>query len=70
MQSVISNGSGHIETVTQESTLFGTSVFYAAFHQEGTGTIPARPFIGISEDLQDSAADKLGDHIMTVIDAI
>lgn len=70
MQSVISNSSGHIETVTQDSTLLGTSVFYAAFHQYGTGTIPARPFIGISEDLQDSAAEKLGDHIMTVIDAI
>lgn len=72
MQSVVSNGAGHIEIVTQDSTTFGTSVEYAGVHQYGRkdGTIPARPFIGIPDRTLDTAMLMLGEHIITVIDAI
>jgi phage virion morphogenesis protein len=38
----------HIEEVHGSSLTFGTSVWYASFHQHGTQTIPARPFSGLS----------------------
>jgi len=72
MQSVVSDGQGHIEIVTESATTFGTSVEYAGVHQFGRkdGSIPARPFIGIPDKSLDTAMQMLGEHIITVIDAI
>ena len=39
--------------------LVGSNVEYAPFHQFGTETIPARPFLGVSDDLKDAIADIL-----------
>lgn len=41
-------GTDHVEQITPDSLVFGTNVSYAAFHNFGTRTIPARPFLGIS----------------------
>jgi len=70
MQSVISDSKGHIEIVSSDSTTFGTSVFYAGFHQFGTTKIPARPFLGVPPKSLDAAIRMLGDHFISVIDAI
>lgn len=75
MRSVVSNGAGHIEIVTQDSTTFGTSVSYAAVQHFGNkpgakNNIPPRPFIGIPEKSLDAAATMLSDYFITVIDAI
>lgn len=43
-------GSDHREQVTRDVLVFGTNVSYGVFHQFGTRTIPARPFLGFSDD--------------------
>lgn len=72
MRSVVSDGAGHIEIITQDSTTFGTSVEYAGVQQEGSKkkNIPVRPFIGIPDKSIDKATEMLSQHIITVIDAI
>ena len=72
MRSVVSNGAGHIEIVTEDSTTFGTSIDYASIQQDGSKKkqIPARPFIGIPDKSIDKATEMLSQHIITVIDAI
>ncbi len=42
--------------------LVGSNVKYAPFHQFGTVFIPARPFLGVSDDLKDAIADILHAH--------
>ncbi|QDT41063.1 Phage virion morphogenesis family protein [Gimesia alba] len=72
MQSVVSDGQGHIEIITADSMTFGTSVEYAGVHQFGRkdGTVPARPFIGIPDKTFNTAMQMLSEHVITVIDAI
>lgn len=75
MRSVVSNGAGHIEIVTQDSSTFGTNIEYAAVQHFGNkpsskNNTPARPFMGISNKTLDKAAEMLSHHIITVIDAI
>lgn len=72
MQSVVSNGKGHIEVVTNDTAIFGTSIEYAGVHQYGRkdGSIVARPFIGIPQSSLIVAMEKIADHLMTRIDAI
>ena len=42
--------------ITPTSLVFGTRVDYASYHQFGTGRIPAREFLGIT----DAMVDKIG----------
>ncbi|EDL60549.1 hypothetical protein PM8797T_10874 [Gimesia maris DSM 8797] len=72
MRSVVSNGQGHIEIITDDSTTFGTSIYYASVHQYGRkdGSIPARPFLGIPGESLDKAVEMLSGHLITIIDAI
>jgi phage gpG-like protein len=46
-------GMGHVERVSSLGLVIGTNVSYAPYHQSGTETIPARPFIGISDECQE-----------------
>ncbi|WP_417375996.1 phage virion morphogenesis protein [Gimesia maris] len=72
IRSVVSNGQGHIEIITDDSTTFGTSIYYASVHQYGSkdGSIPARPFLGIPGESLDKAVEMLSGHLITIIDAI
>jgi len=75
MQSVVADGMGHIEIVTEDSTTFGTNIEYAAVQHfgnkpEAKNNIPARPFVGIPDKSLDKAVTMLSDHIITVVDAI
>ena len=45
-------GTGHIEDIAGSSMTWGTNVFYAGFHQHGTGGIPARPFLGLTPAME------------------
>ncbi len=67
MRSVVSDGAGHIEIVTEDSTFFGTDIFYAGFHQHGTARIAARPFMGVPEQTRIKAAEMIGAHIIETI---
>jgi len=68
IQSLLS-GSDHISDITNRSATVGTSHWKAIFHEEGTSRIPARPFIGISEETEAFAPEVLGGFIMRQFDA-
>lgn len=40
----------------------GSRVDYAPYHQFGTAHIPARPFLGVSDDLMRTIEDFIHDH--------
>ena len=52
-------GPGNISEVSDHGSLFGTSVPYAIFHDQGTSRMPARPPVGIN----DAAVDRLVDMV-------
>ena len=55
-----------IDTMNYRSLELGTTLPYAVFHQYGFGRIPARPFMGISQDLGDRIANLFANHVITV----
>ncbi len=63
MGSMSSGGSYHVEEGTSASLLWGTSVPYAGYQQRGTVTIPARPFVGVSEPMLKRIQDILLDYV-------
>lgn len=87
-QSVITRNADHVERVDRRYLEFGTSVEYAATHQDGAKvvtaiplvgrrggylpagtliTIPARPFVGMSEETVQVAVDGMADHAVAAI---
>lgn len=48
--SVTGSGPHYVEQITKDSLKVGTSLFYALFHQRGTGRMPARPVIQLTEE--------------------
>lgn len=70
--SLIGSGDGHIEDVTNDSVTLGTAHEkrgrpVAAIHQFGEGRIPARPFVGVNEDMVDDAAELVAGEIIQQI---
>jgi phage gpG-like protein len=51
MLSVTAGGRKHVEQITRTALVWGSDLDYADFHQDGTKTIPARPFVGVSAAL-------------------
>ena len=47
--------------------VFGTSDPKAMFHQEGTSRMPARPPVGVSEELLETIAGIIGDAVIAQI---
>lgn len=69
IRSLVSNGDGHVEEVTDNSAVLGTDHRkdgkpVAEFLHGGTDKIPARPFVGVNEDMADHAAELIADGIM------
>lgn len=71
-ESVEGSGSGHIETVSETGVRLGTS------HEKqgspvamklhyGDGNIPARPFVGVTEEMVDDATESVADEAMRQI---
>jgi phage virion morphogenesis protein len=50
----VTGGAGSQVSQSPQLLIWGSGVWYAGFHQYGTRTIPARPFVGVS---QEAAAD-------------
>ncbi|WP_437187856.1 phage virion morphogenesis protein [Planctomicrobium sp. SH668] len=72
-RSVVGSGGGHIEDVQDASVVLGTAhqkhgQNIAAVHQNGAGRIPARPFIGVSEQMADDAATRIADDLISQIE--
>jgi phage gpG-like protein len=61
MLSAIGQGGDSILDITPDTLTFGTRDQKAAFHHFGTSTIPARPFMGITDErLYQLAEEVLG----------
>ncbi len=58
----------HLESITDQGLNLGTYVEYAGTHQFGRGAIPARPFLGFSETVQDLATDDVASSVIKQID--
>lgn len=74
-ESVAGTGSGHIEDVSPNSVVLGTEhekkgAPVASYLQRGTSRMPARPFIGATENMGDRAAELVGDAILRQIDQL
>lgn len=69
MASVTAAGPHHVEHLGSDGFAFGTNLEYAAIHQFGGTikahdvTIPARPFLGWSEQLIEQTAEVLGEAL-------
>jgi hypothetical protein len=60
-------GSGHVEDVGASSLVWGTAVPYAGFQNDGTRTIPARPFLGVTDDMKETVSKILLDYVKRMI---
>ncbi len=65
--SLLFSGNDHIEDISQAGLTWGTSDPKAAFHQDGTEKIPARPFVGASEETVDKIAEVIADAAAELI---
>ena len=52
-----------VKQADQDSLRIGTPLVYGATHQFGRGAIPARPFLGLSEDDRQALLDALNDYL-------
>lgn len=68
MESLIHvGGAGNISEVDSHGSIYGTSVPYAIFHDQGTSRIPARPPVGVSEDRVDQLAEMVAQRTIEAI---
>jgi phage gpG-like protein len=47
--------------------LFGTTVGHSAYHDRGTGRMPARPHVGIDEPTVDQLAEAVADGVVAAL---
>lgn len=57
-------GSGSVDVTGRFHFEYGTNVKYAAFQNDGTRTIPARPFLGITDKQADQFADVIANAVV------
>lgn len=70
MNSVTVDHEEHVEGVTDEALTLGTYVEYAGVHQEGSGNIPQRKFLGFNNKVMDHATEAVADDVINQIDII
>ena len=67
-RSVTESGApGAIRSATHRGLVFGTSDEKSIFHQEGTGKIPKREFVGMGEQTVNELVEKVADATMEKI---
>lgn len=54
-------GPGNVNESNSRGLMFGSNVEYSFFHQLGTSRMPARPPVGLSEQLIDELANTIAD---------
>lgn len=64
---VLRDAAGHIERIEDDSIEYGTNIVYAVVHQEGTGRIPQREFLGFNEQSADAVAEIVADHYVETL---
>lgn len=65
-QSATGNAAGRIDRVTDRDLTFGVDkgmVPYAGVHQHGFGNIPQREYLWVSDEAEESCAEKVAEHV-------
>ena len=57
----------NIHEIQPRELIFGTSDPKALYHQEGTGRMPARPPVGISDETAETIAEFVADETVRII---
>lgn len=65
--SVVSDGAGHFETISKSEAEIGSHDPKVEFHQYGTKHIPARPFFGMSAELDTMLENRAADRLAEII---
>lgn len=65
--SVVSDGAGHFETISKSEAEIGSHDPKVEFHQYGTKHIPARPFFGMSPELDKLLENRAADRLAEII---
>jgi len=61
-QSLVEVGAeNNIHETSHRGLLFGTELPYSIFNQEGTSRIPARPHVGMNEQLVDAITEEIAE---------
>ncbi len=58
------SGQGHTEEYGPTSLVWGSALDRAGWHNEGTRTIPARPFLDVSPQLEERLARLVGNLVV------
>ncbi len=69
-KSVTGKTEDSLASANNEALVLGTDVEYAVIHQEGSGNIPQRQFLGFSEKIKDKATTNVADSIIQQIDKL
>lgn len=64
------NGPNNFFRTDKRGALFGTTVDYAFWHMRGTSKMPARPMVGMNDEVIQQGADKVADASVEVLKAI
>lgn len=65
--SLTEGGPDHIFISGTNQFEWGTSTFYAGFHQEGTVNMVDRPFVGMDEAFLDETAEFIADDFVDIL---
>lgn len=65
--SLTEGGPDHIFVESPNEFEWGTSTFYAGFHQFGTVKMVDRPFVGMDESFVDETAEFIADDFVNII---
>src|SRR5262245_26052808 len=63
MASLSARGAQHVEEYQPAALEFGTAVRYGRYHQDGTRTIPARPFLGTTPAMDERIGEIVADQL-------
>lgn len=66
LQAATGGGAGHISQIGQQEMILGVrgDVSGAIYHAEGTGRMPARPFMGATESTEEKIEERLADFVL------
>jgi phage gpG-like protein len=69
LQAATGGGPGHISRVASQEMILGVEgdVSGAIFHAEGTSRMPARPFMGATEETEELIEARLADHLLAEV---
>jgi phage gpG-like protein len=63
-ESLTGDVSGAVRNTTHRGLVFGTSVPYSIFHQQGAGRLPQRAHVGVTEQRVEAITEQVADALV------